>query len=251
MPNITLHNSNLPNGTPATYTAPGSNTPISGTIQNNQFVPNPGSTIPNDTTIGTGTGTLTPTGRTPINVPTTITNSTAKTDLGITKTVDKTQANLQDTLNYTITYRNNGPDTATNFQIQDTLPAGLEFQTATNSINGNTETPITPSKTTSNSTILTFTIDSLPNGQQGQIKIVAKIVNASGNITNTAKIIARDGDPEINNNSASAQTTVNAPATAVADLVRTGGVQILGLISILAFIGFAMFWFRRRKGLGV
>jgi hypothetical protein len=58
---IPLVGSNLPNGTPATFTPEGCTTTnvISGTIQNGDFVPTAGQTLPSCATTGAQTGTLT------------------------------------------------------------------------------------------------------------------------------------------------------------------------------------------------
>src|SRR5438552_55943 len=48
-------------------------------------------------------------------------------DLAVTKTVNKATPNERDTLNYTVTVRNNGPDPATNLTLTDLLPAGLTY----------------------------------------------------------------------------------------------------------------------------
>ena len=53
------------------------------------------------------------------------------TDLAITHTVDNATPNEGDTVTYTITLTNNGPATATNVSIDDVLPAGLVFVSAT------------------------------------------------------------------------------------------------------------------------
>jgi hypothetical protein len=74
-PVIVLNGNTAPNGTPATLTLPGSTTPITGTIVNGTFVPNPGQTIPAGTTIGAGTGILT-VGTTSVNIPFSATSGT-------------------------------------------------------------------------------------------------------------------------------------------------------------------------------
>jgi uncharacterized repeat protein (TIGR01451 family) len=48
-------------------------------------------------------------------------------DLAITKTVDNSIPNEGDTINYTVVLANNGPDTATNVEVTDVLPAGVTF----------------------------------------------------------------------------------------------------------------------------
>jgi hypothetical protein len=68
-PIIPLINCTYPNGTVATFTPPGSTSPITGTIINGSFVPNPGQTIPNNAATGLLSGVLTVNG-TNLNIPT-------------------------------------------------------------------------------------------------------------------------------------------------------------------------------------
>jgi uncharacterized repeat protein (TIGR01451 family) len=69
--------------------------------------PNPGN--------NTGTATLTP----------------LYADLAVTKTVDKPQPNVGDTITYTVTLTNNGTATATGVELTDVLPANVTFVSAT------------------------------------------------------------------------------------------------------------------------
>jgi uncharacterized repeat protein (TIGR01451 family) len=55
-------------------------------------------------------------------------------DLSVTKTVDKSTANVGDTLTYTIGIINNGPDNATGVNVKDILPSGLTFISATSTV---------------------------------------------------------------------------------------------------------------------
>lgn len=57
-PIINLPNNKLPDGTPATFTPDGASTSIKGIIKNNQFVPDPGQTIPVGSTPGLAVGTI-------------------------------------------------------------------------------------------------------------------------------------------------------------------------------------------------
>jgi hypothetical protein len=57
-PAINLPNNNLPNGTPATFTPNGASSPITGIIKNNQFIPDPGQTVPVGSTPGLALGVL-------------------------------------------------------------------------------------------------------------------------------------------------------------------------------------------------
>ncbi len=52
-------------------------------------------------------------------------------DLALAKTVSNPTPNVGDTITYTITLTDDGPNTATNGQVTDLLPTGLSFVSAT------------------------------------------------------------------------------------------------------------------------
>ena len=52
-------------------------------------------------------------------------------DLFVTKSVNNATPNVGDTITYTVTVGDNGPDSATNVAVADLLPAGLTFVSAT------------------------------------------------------------------------------------------------------------------------
>src|SRR5262249_51238520 len=52
-------------------------------------------------------------------------------DLAVRKTVSNARPNVGDTITFTIDVGNNGPDTATGVSINDLLPSGLSFVSAT------------------------------------------------------------------------------------------------------------------------
>src|SRR5262249_19337036 len=54
-----------------------------------------------------------------------------KADLALTKTVSNATPNVGDTVIFTVTLTNNGPDTATNVAVKEALPAGLTLESAT------------------------------------------------------------------------------------------------------------------------
>jgi uncharacterized repeat protein (TIGR01451 family) len=52
-------------------------------------------------------------------------------DLALSKTVNDPTPNVGDTVVFTVTLTNHGPDTATDVQVNDPLPVGLSFVAAT------------------------------------------------------------------------------------------------------------------------
>src|SRR5204862_489059 len=72
-----------------------------------QFDPNPGNT--------SASATVTP----------------QRADLALVKVVDNSTPNVGDTVTFTVTLTNNGPNAASNVKITDLLPTGLTFATAT------------------------------------------------------------------------------------------------------------------------
>src|SRR5262249_29390146 len=55
------------------------------------------------------------------------TETPQRSDLALTKTVNNDAPNVGDTITFTVTLTDNGPDPATNVQVTDLLPAGLTF----------------------------------------------------------------------------------------------------------------------------
>src|SRR3990167_11040274 len=84
-------------------------------------------------------------------------------NLSVLKTSDKSTANTGDTVNYTITVTNNGPDNATGVILVDVLHAGLNLVSYTTSLgNYATSTGI-------------WTIGNLNNASSTTMTIVATI----------------------------------------------------------------------------
>jgi uncharacterized repeat protein (TIGR01451 family) len=127
-------------------------------------------------------------------------------DLAVTKTVDNPIPNVGDTVTYTITVTNNGPDTATNITLNDDLPAGMTFVSAT------------PDTGTYNPVTGIWAINSLASGTTATLAIKARVTSPNPG-TNTATITAADQfDPNPANNSASASAT---PLVADLSLTKT------------------------------
>lgn len=122
----------------------------------------------------------------------------ARADLAITKTVNVTNPNAGDTIIYTVTVFNNGPDDATGVQISDTLPVSLTFQryTATQGVY----------------TGGIWMVGNLSNTASATLTIEVKVnEDTSGQaITNTASIFAVDQIDTITNNNARQVTIIVA-----------------------------------------
>src|SRR5207245_1893967 len=59
------------------------------------------------------------------------TETPQQADLALTKTVNNAAPNVGDTITFTVTVTDNGPNNASNVEINDALPAGLSFVSAT------------------------------------------------------------------------------------------------------------------------
>ena len=68
--------------------------------------------------------------RTPANNTASATETPQQADLAVTKTVSDPTPNVGDTITFTVTLTNAGPDAATSVAVQDLLPAGLTFVSA-------------------------------------------------------------------------------------------------------------------------
>jgi uncharacterized repeat protein (TIGR01451 family)/gliding motility-associated-like protein len=115
-------------------------------------------------------------------------------DLEVTKTVDNVNASVGNNCVFTITTTNKGPYKATGVNVNDVLPAGYTFVSATPSV-GTWSAP-------------NWTVGSLINGESATLSIVAT-VNASGPYANTAIISGNDPDTNSVNNTATVTPVVN------------------------------------------
>jgi large repetitive protein len=98
-------------------------------------------------------------------------------DLSLTKVVNKSTVNVGEDVEYTITVLNSGPNTATNVEVKDILPAGLTF--------------VSSSTLANNAGTVTGTVASLAKGASTSFKFTAK-VNVAGAIKNVAEISKSD-----------------------------------------------------------
>ncbi len=127
-------------------------------------------------------------------------------DIAITKTVDNATANVGENVTFTVTVNNTGTDNATNLSINEALPSGYAFLSATASTG------------TYSSGAGVWTIGSLNNATSATLTITATVLS-TGDFTNTASVKDLDQqDPD--NTDDSASETVTAPVMDL-ELVKT------------------------------
>lgn len=115
-----------------------------------------------------------------------------RADVAVSKSVNNSNPNVDDTVTFTVTVVNNGPSTATGVSVNDALPTGYQL-VSSNVSTGNYSTGV-------------WTIGNVPSGGFATLTIQAKVL-ASGNYTNTATVSATTNDNNPGNNTASASTT--------------------------------------------
>ena len=170
-------------GDPATVVSPSPQTNSATITHSDQFDPNTGNT--------TATATETP----------------QQADLVLSKSVDNPTPNVGDTITYTITVADNGPDTATNVQVTDSCRRACLFVAAF------------PSQGTYNAATGLWTVGTVDTTAPRTLRIRATVINASSTV-NTATITHADQfDPDTANNTATTTTNPH-PGRPVGDQDR-------------------------------
>ena len=153
----------------------------------------------------------------PSNQQSTVTVQVAGADIAVGKTVDVTRPVQGSVVTYTVTVRNLGPDGTTGVVVNDPLPAGVDFISAT------------PSQGTYSATTGAWAVGTMASLAEETLTIKVR-PTATGSITNTATVAPNPAvpDPEPANNQASATIDVQpgAPDLAVSKSVSTGTVRI-------------------------
>jgi uncharacterized repeat protein (TIGR01451 family) len=113
-------------------------------------------------------------------------------DVSITKVVDNPRPNVGDTITYTITVTNNGPNTADNVVVTDFVPVTLELISAT------------PTRGAHDPLVGTWNVGTLASGESATLTVMAE-VRSSSEATNIAVVRSLQFDPNLGNNVAAAR----------------------------------------------
>jgi uncharacterized repeat protein (TIGR01451 family) len=129
--------------------------------------------------------------------------SNTSADLSLVNTASPNPADVGTSVSYRIIVTNNGPASATSVSVTDTLPASVTSVTSS-----------TTQGTCVGTGPVTCSIGTLANGASATVTINAT-PTAQGQLSNTASTTANEADPDTSNNSATATTLVEAPASPV------------------------------------
>jgi len=195
-----------PTGTPtrtSTATRTPTPTPTSGVPASATPTPTSGvsaSATPTPTSDApTATSTPTPKPQTDTPTPTPTVTPASGADVAITKTADRTTVPPLGTIHYTIVVTNNGPQTALNLYITDTLPA-------------NVMPPIAPPIGCTRSGSELHCAQSQLNAG-GAFSIEFNVIvtpGAAGTLTNHVQVDASTTDPDVTNNHAQVDVAVTS-----------------------------------------
>ena len=155
-------------------------------------------------------------------------------DLQIVKTrTTSAPAHPGDVIGYAITVTNNGPDTASNPVISDTVPSGTTFdEGGTFSAGWNCTLPSAGGTGT-----MTCTAASLVSGASADFYMEAAVdAGAKVNeVDNTANVSSDTPDPDSTNNASTVATEVNAPPAPTVPTLS--GAALAGLAAAVSLAG--------------
>lgn len=149
-------------------------------------------------------------------------------DLSLTKTVDPPSVQPGDPAIFTLTVGNNGPGTANNVVVTDTLPACLTY--VSNDCGATFAAPT-----------LTWNVGTLTNGASATCNVTTT-VNAAGTCINNATADSDETDPNPANN-----TAVGINVTGLVNVLEIPTLSTVGFIAMLLGLGVAAIWMLRRR----
>jgi uncharacterized repeat protein (TIGR01451 family)/fimbrial isopeptide formation D2 family protein len=145
-------------------------------------------------------------------------------DLEVTKVVNNAKPFVGDIIEFTITVKNNGPDTATNVVATDTMPASLKTVSAT---------PTQGVCTTAQTVVCA--LGTLADEASAVIVIRAEVM-AAGNVRNTVSTTLNEYDPVPENNTA-VGVDVLAVQKTITTLTSTGTKAVIVVVAGLLVAG--------------
>lgn len=130
-------------------------------------------------------------------------------DLAVDKADDPDPVEVEDRLTYTVTTTNNGPGDATNVTVTDTLPHGVEFESADPSQG---ECPTVPQEDITGSGNDTIVCELGGLAQDTSATVAIRVEPQDGQqgatLINVAEVAADNDDPDLANNEAIEETKV-------------------------------------------
>lgn len=135
---------------------------------------------------------------------------TTGADVKVQKEINKTEVEIGDEVEFTLTATNLGPYDGKGVKVIDKLPSGYTFISAT------------PSVGTFNEKTGVWTLGNLQAIHQTETLKVKAIVNAFGDYTNKASITSTDPDPDPDNNTSEITPKVNRGFQCFNDIVGNG-----------------------------
>jgi uncharacterized repeat protein (TIGR01451 family) len=152
-------------------------------------------------------------------------------DVSIVKTGPATLVSGGGNVTYNIVVTNAGPSSAAGVTVNDVLPAGTTFVSAT------------PSQgSCSGTSTVSCSLGTIASGGTATVVIVVTSPGSAGSLTNTATVDSTTPDPVTSNNSSTTASTATQGAAGVPSLSTWG---LAGLALLLA--GFGMRFIRRAR----
>lgn len=154
-------------------------------------------------------------------------------DLQVVKSVNNPTPLVGQNIIFTVTVTNNGPNSAVNVVVNDTLPAGLAYVSDDGGGAYNPGTGV-------------WTIGDLLPAGSATLNITATVM-ASGTIVNLAVVSSDTPDPDPDNNEDDAIIVVPTPTptptvTPMVAIPVTSGTGLLTFIALLALLGVVALW---------